>query len=163
MYGGIYAFQGEYDNPYYQGSIHKLNPLAEAFDEVYFENMVRGLKKDVSAKALLATEQRIPGLGNGVVQDILYNAGIHPRRKVSTLGDLEKSDLLYSMKGTLANMVELGGRDTEKDFSGIGEVIRLFYLRIHTKSRVRIADMRLSGRLIWEERYTIVRFASLWN
>lgn len=45
MYGGIYAFQGEYDNPYYQGSIHKLNPLAEAFDEVYFENMVRGLKK----------------------------------------------------------------------------------------------------------------------
>lgn len=118
MYGGIYAFQGEYDNPYYQGSIHKLNPLAEAFDEVYFENMVRGLKKDVSAKALLATEQRIPGLGNGVVQDILYNAGIHPRRKISTLGDLEKSDLLYSMKGTLANMVELGGRDTEKDFFG---------------------------------------------
>ena len=118
MYGGIYAFQREYDNPYYQGSIYKLNPLAEAFDEVYFENMVRGLKKDVSAKALLATEQRIPGLGNGVVQDILYNAGIHPRRKVSTLGDLEKSDLLYSMKGTLANMVELGGRDTEKDFFG---------------------------------------------
>ena len=163
MYGGIYAFQREYDNPYYQGSIHKLNPLAEAFDEVYFENMVRGLKKDVSAKALLATEQRIPGLGNGVVQDILYNAGIHPRRKVSTLGDLEKSDLLYSMKGTLANMVELGGRDTEKDFFGNWGGYKVIYLRIHTKSRVRIADMRLSGRLIWEERYTIVRFASLWN
>lgn len=118
MYGGIYAFQGAYDNPYYQGSIHKLNPLAEAFDEVYFESMIRGLKKDLSAKALLATEQRIPGLGNGVVQDILYNAGIHPKRKVSALGDLEKSDLLYSMKGTLANMVEWGGRDTEKDFFG---------------------------------------------
>lgn len=118
MYGGVYAFRGEYDNPYYQGSIHKLNPLAEAFDEGYFESMIRGLKKDLSAKALLATEQRIPGLGNGVVQDILYNAGIHPKRKVSTLGDLEKSDLLYSMKGTLANMVELGGRDTEKDFFG---------------------------------------------
>lgn len=118
MYGGIYAFQGAYDNPYYQGSIHKLNPLAEAFDEVYFESMIRGLKKDLSAKALLATEQRMPGLGNGVVQDILYNAGIHPKRKVSALGDLEKSDLLYSMKGTLANMVEWGGRDTEKDFFG---------------------------------------------
>lgn len=118
MYGGIYAFQGAYDNPYYQGSIHKLNPLAEAFDEVYFESMIRGLKKDLSAKALLATEQRIPGPGNGVVQDILYNAGIHPKRKVSALGDLEKSDLLYSMKGTLADMVEWGGRDTEKDFFG---------------------------------------------
>lgn len=118
MYGGIYAFQGEYDNPYYQGSIHKRNPLDERFDEVYFEAMIRGLKKDLSAKALLATEQRIPGLGNGVVQDILFNAGIHPKRKVSTLGDLEKSDLFYSVKNTLANMVEWGGRDTEKDFFG---------------------------------------------
>lgn len=27
MYGSIYAFKGEFDNPYYQGSIHKLCPL----------------------------------------------------------------------------------------------------------------------------------------
>ena len=118
MYGGIYAFQGEYDNPYYQGSIHKLNPLAESFDEVYFESMIAGVKPVLSAKALLATEQRIPGLGNGVVQDILFNAGVHPKRKVSSLSDLEKTDLLYSMKGSLADMVRLGGRNTEKDFFG---------------------------------------------
>lgn len=118
MYGGIYAFQGDFENPYYQGSIHKLNPLNEKFDEAYFENMIGDLKKDLSAKAFLATEQRIPGLGNGVVQDILFNAAIHPKRKISTLSDLEKTDLLYSTKGTLANMTELGGRDTEKDFFG---------------------------------------------
>lgn len=118
MYGAIYAFRGEFDNPYYQGSVHKLNPLHEQFDESYFENMIAGLKKDLSVKALLATEQRIPGLGNGVVQDILFNAGLHPRRKVSTLSDLNKTDLLYSMKGTLDRMVEQGGRDTEKDFLG---------------------------------------------
>lgn len=118
MYGAIYAFRGEFDNPYYQGSIHKLNPLDERFDEAYFEQMIGGLKKDLSAKALLATEQRIPGLGNGVVQDILFNAGIHPKRKVSTLSDLEKTDLLYSMKGTLSGMTEMGGRNTEKDFFG---------------------------------------------
>lgn len=118
MYGAIYAFRGELDNPYYQGSMHKLNPLDERFDEAYFEQMIGGLKKDLSAKALLATEQRIPGLGNGVVQDILFNAGIHPKRKISTLSDLEKTDLLYSMKGTLSGMTELGGRNTEKDFFG---------------------------------------------
>lgn len=28
------------------------------------------------------------------------------------------TDLLYSMKGTLANMIELGGRNTEKDIWG---------------------------------------------
>lgn len=118
MYGCIYAFQGDFDNPYYQGSIHKLNPLDDCFDEYYFEGLMNGGKKTLTAKALLATEQRIPGLGNGVVQDILFNAGIHPKRKVSTLSDLEKTDLLYSMKGTLMNMVEQGGRNTEKDFFG---------------------------------------------
>lgn len=118
MYGGIFAFQGEYDNLYYQGSIHKLSPLEVDFDEAYFENMIRNSKKTLSAKALLATEQRIPGLGNGVLQDILFNAGIHPKRKISTLSELEKSDLLYSIKGTLFRMIELGGRNTEKDFWG---------------------------------------------
>lgn len=118
MYGSVYAFRGEFDNPYYQGSMHKLNPLDERFDESYFEAMIAGLKKDLSAKALLATEQRIPGLGNGVVQDILFNSGIHPKRKVSALSDLEKIDLLGSVKGTLACMVGLGARDTEKDFFG---------------------------------------------
>lgn len=36
MYGSIYAFKGEFDNPYYQGSIHKLCPLDERFDKTYF-------------------------------------------------------------------------------------------------------------------------------
>ncbi len=116
MYGAIYAFRGEFDNPYYQGSMRKLSPLSAAFDEHYFASMIRGLTKDLSAKALLATEQRIPGLGNGVVQDILFHAGIHPKRKISTLTDLEKNDLLYSIKETLNRIIELGGRDTEKDF-----------------------------------------------
>ena len=84
MYGSIYAFKGEFDNPYYQGSIHKLCPLDERFDKAYFISLIRNLKKDISAKALLATEQRIPGLGNGVCQDILFNARISPKRKIST-------------------------------------------------------------------------------
>lgn len=118
MYGCIYAFQGDFDNPYYQGSMHKLNPLDDGFDEDYFEGLMNGAKKNLTAKALLATEQRIPGLGNGVLQDILFNAGVHPKRKIPTLSDLEKTDLLYSMKGTLMHMVEQGGRNTEKDFFG---------------------------------------------
>ena len=67
---------------------------------------------------MLATEQRIPGVGNGVLQDILFNAGIHPRRKKSSMSDTDKSRLFKSLKTTLKNMTELGGRDTEKDFFG---------------------------------------------
>lgn len=118
MYGCIYAFQGEFDNPYYQGSIRKPSPLDDSFDEAYFSALVAGTKQNLTIKALLATEQRIPGLGNGVMQDILFNVGIHPKRRISTLSTLEQNDLLYSIKGTLTEMIERGGRDTERDFLG---------------------------------------------
>jgi formamidopyrimidine-DNA glycosylase len=71
-----------------------------------------------SAKAVLATEQRVPGIGNGVLQDILFYAGIHPKRKKSTLTNKEKGELFHSLKSTLKNMTDQGGRDTEKDFLG---------------------------------------------
>ena len=44
----------------------------------------------LSLKALLATKQRIPGLGNGVLQDILFNAKMHPKRKVNRLSEDDK-------------------------------------------------------------------------
>lgn len=118
MYGGIQAFKGELDNPYYQGSLTKLSPLDENFDEKFFEQLFSNIQKDLSIKALLATEQRIPGLGNGVLQDILFLSGLHPKRKISTLSDLEKSDLFHCLKVTLQSMTNKGGRDTEKDFYG---------------------------------------------
>ena len=118
MYGSIYAFKGEFDNPYYQGSIHKLCPLDERFDKAYFISLIRNLKKDISAKALLATEQRIPGLGNGVCQDILFNARISPKRKISTLSEEDIDSLFNTVKSTLEEMTCRGGRDTEKDLYG---------------------------------------------
>lgn len=118
MYGAIYAYKGKFENPYYVGSIEKVSPLDDAFDRAYFMNLFTGLKKSVSAKAFLATGQRIPGLGNGVVQDILFNAGVNPKRKISTLSDFEKDELFHSLKFTLESMTEKGGRDTEKDLFG---------------------------------------------
>lgn len=118
MYGSIYAFKGEFDNPYYQGSIHKLCPLDERFDKAYFISLIRNFKKDISAKALLATEQRIPGLGNGVCQDILFNARISPKRKISTLSEEDIDSLFNTVKSTLEEKTCRGGRDTEKDLYG---------------------------------------------
>ncbi len=118
MYGGIWVYKGVFDNPYYQVSLKSISPLDDRFNEVFFDNLFKNTTKDISLKALLATEQRIPGIGNGVLQDILFNAGMHPRRKKSTLSDFQKSELLHSLKVTLAKMTELGGRDTEKDFFG---------------------------------------------
>ena len=95
---------------------HRLpDPLTNAFNEAYFDTLWRGTKQTLSAKAFLATEQRIPGLGNGVLQDILFNARIHPKRKLQSLGDNEQGMLFRSVKSTLKAMKDGGGRDTEKD------------------------------------------------
>jgi formamidopyrimidine-DNA glycosylase len=118
MYGGIWAYKGQFDNPYYQLSINSISPLDDAFDESFFDTLFKSTAKDISLKALLATEQRIPGIGNGVLQDILFNAGMHPKRKKSTLSDFQKAELFHSLKATLNSMTESGGRDTEKDFFG---------------------------------------------
>jgi len=118
MYGGIWAYKGVFDNKYYTLSLNSISPLTDEFDEVYFESVIRNTAKDLSAKALLATEQRIPGLGNGVLQDILFNAGINPKRKKSTLSDSAKAELYRSLKTTLKSMTGMGGRDTEKDLFG---------------------------------------------
>lgn len=120
MYGGICCFnEGEYDNKYYLIAKKKPSPLTDEFDLEYFNTIAsdNSVQKK-SVKAMLATEQRIPGLGNGVLQDILYNAKIHPKRKVQTLAEAEKDTLFNSIKATLLEMTLSGGRDTEKDLFG---------------------------------------------
>ena len=118
MYGGIWAYEGAFDNKYHKLSLSSISPLMDEFDETYFDNIIKNTTKDLPAKALLATEQRIPGLGNGVLQDILFNARIHPKRKKSTLTDSAKAELYKSLKTTLKSMTGMGGRDTEKDLFG---------------------------------------------
>jgi len=119
MYGGLMAFaEGENQNPYYLVAGTKPSPLTEAFSADYFNELISSVKPTLSLKAFLATEQRIPGLGNGVLQDILYEVGIHPKRKVGTLSSDDAKALYLSIKQTLTSMVELGGRDTEKNLYG---------------------------------------------
>ncbi len=120
MYGFLWCFkEGEFENPYYLVAKEKPSPMLEEFNYEYFKDMmsVPGMDK-LSAKAFLATEQRIPGLGNGMLQDILYNAGIHPKRKLQTISETEKRSMFTSIKTTLSDIINKGGRDTEKDLFG---------------------------------------------
>lgn len=119
MYGGLWAFrEGTFDSPYYAAAREKPPPLSEQFDRAYFQRLLRETKDTLSLKAFLATEQRIPGLGNGVLQDILFQAGLNPKRKLSSLTDEEKDKLFAGIKRTLDEMTKNGGRDTEKDLFG---------------------------------------------
>lgn len=121
MYGGVVCWEksASYDNTYYQTALSKPSPLTDAFDEAYFQALIApGAVQKLPLKAALATEQRIPGLGNGCLQDILWVAQMHPRRKLNTLDEGEVKRLFLSIKDTLKTMSELGGRSTEKDLLG---------------------------------------------
>lgn len=111
--------EGELLHEYYLTGKNRPNAFSDAFTRSYFLQLMEGeemAKK--SAKAFLATEQRIPGLGNGVLQDILYEAGIHPKKLIKTLTE-EQKDRLYRQIGvTLSEMYGQGGRSTEKDLFG---------------------------------------------
>jgi formamidopyrimidine-DNA glycosylase len=118
MYGGIYAFKGKLENRYHEISFNKISPLSNEFTRDYFENYLNGEKGNLSLKAFLATEQRFPGIGNGVLQDILFDAGLHPKRKLNSLISNEKDDLCKSIVKILSDMLAKGGRDTDTDLFG---------------------------------------------
>jgi formamidopyrimidine-DNA glycosylase len=95
------------------------SPLEDGFDWRMFESLLaEDTVPALSAKAFLATGQRIPGLGNGVLQDILWHARIHPRRKMGTLSAAERRVLFDAVKDVMADMEAKGGRDTERDLFG---------------------------------------------
>ena len=120
MYGLYACFrEGENDgNEYFVASRDAVSPLSEQFDQAFFESLLTDKTLKLSVKAFLATEQRIPGLGNGVLQDILFNAGVNPRRKMNTLDEAGLLRLFASVKSTLAEMAADNGRDTERDLYG---------------------------------------------
>lgn len=119
MYGSIGVYpDGIIEEKYHTLSASGISPLSGNYTEEIFRKLFTGTKKDLSAKALLATEQRIPGVGNGVLQDILFNARIHPKRKISTFSEKDRSVLFRSLKTTLQEMTDLNGRDTQKDLLG---------------------------------------------
>ena len=101
--------------PDYQIAKQKPSPLVKDFDRPYFDSLFTPDCDALTAKEFLATKQRIPGLGNGVLQDILWAARVHPKRKMGELLQPEKDALFEAIKHILCKMTVHGGRDTERD------------------------------------------------
>jgi formamidopyrimidine-DNA glycosylase len=120
MWGVLFCF-GEKETgglPDYQIARKKPSPLSNEFDRDYFNHLIDENSVELSAKAFLATEQRIPGLGNGVLQDILWTAKIHPKQKIACLSRKEMTQMYRAVKSVLRKMTDQGGRDTERDLFG---------------------------------------------
>jgi formamidopyrimidine-DNA glycosylase len=98
----------------------RIPPLEHAFTWDYFHQLLDQVDEDsaTSIKYFIISEPGVWGIGNGYLQDILFRAKIHPRRRIIDVLDREKRALYDAIVGTLKQAVELGGRDTERDLYG---------------------------------------------
>jgi formamidopyrimidine-DNA glycosylase len=94
-----------------------VSPVSDEFTYEYFRGLFNELEKDDprSAKFFIISKPGVWGVGNGYLQDILFRAKVHPRKRCVDLTDKEKKALYEAIKTTLKQAVELGGRDTEYD------------------------------------------------
>ena len=91
-------------------------PLHESFTLEYFNKLLK--KRRGYIKSFLLNQKNIAGIGNFYIHDILFDAQVHPLRKIPSLTQKEIEDLYHSMRSLLQKSVDLGGSSYEKDFYG---------------------------------------------
>lgn len=93
-----------------------MSPLDESFSLEHFVKLLN--RKRGFIKSFLLNQKNVAGIGNFYIHDILFNAKIHPLRKIPSLTSQEIEALYHSMREVLLESVKLGGARYEKDFYG---------------------------------------------
>jgi formamidopyrimidine-DNA glycosylase len=97
----------------------RTTPVDPAFTPQYLWDLVQSEECGKrSAKGLLTQDQLIPGLGNSIAQDILFQARLHPKHPVRELTRGEVETLHGIIVGLVAEIAEKGGRNDEVDLFG---------------------------------------------
>ena len=99
----------------------KFTPLDENFTLNYFLNLFSDVDPNStkSIKYFMISEPGIHGIGNGCLQDILFHAKLHPRRRVVDINHDEQTILYNVIVKNLTEIIQLGGRDSEVDLFGV--------------------------------------------
>ena len=95
----------------------RVSPLSDAFTREYFQGLFGELEEEDrrSVKFFVISQPGVWGVGNGYLQDILFRAKIHPKRRAIDILGEERRVLHEAIRETLKQAVALSGRDTERD------------------------------------------------
>jgi len=93
-----------------------LSPIDDTFTPEYFKRLLG--KRKARIKSFLLNQKNVAGIGNVYIQDILFVAGLHPDREISTLTEEEAAQLYDAIQTVLNRSVQLRGLEYEKDFYG---------------------------------------------
>ncbi|MCC7573031.1 MAG: hypothetical protein KO464_06550 [Candidatus Methanofastidiosum sp.] len=125
----LYAFltiatRDEKNQHRYAGNIGP-SPNESDFSLDYFLQVLSNNEKK-PIKSVLNIQDQISGLGNAYINDILFESGIHPKRKVSNLNQIERNNIFDSIIKIITSAIQLGGSTDEFDLYGnSGEYSRM--------------------------------------
>jgi formamidopyrimidine-DNA glycosylase len=111
----------------------RVSPLDDEFTVTYLQQPFAKVPPDDprSIKFFVVSKPGIWGVGNGYLQDILFRAGLHPRRRVVDISAKEQRALHRAIKTTITQAVKANGRDTERDlYNQPGRYVRLLDSRV---------------------------------
>jgi formamidopyrimidine-DNA glycosylase len=101
-------------------SLKRMSPMSAGFSVDAFQRLLADPEEQAtrSAKRFMISKPGLCGVGNGCLQDILFRAKIHPRRRMVTLSAQEQRALYDATIRTIGMMVKQGGRAGEVDLYG---------------------------------------------
>lgn len=109
-----------------------VDPLTEDFNFNYFKEKI-GRKKQV-IKNFLLDQHNIAGIGNIYADEILFESGIHPERKVNTLSDEEIEKLINNTKKILNKSIEINKATAKEYFEEENNYRYNEFFKVYNKS-----------------------------
>lgn len=95
----------------------KFEPDDEALTPGLFAELLGGAGRQLKS-VLVGKDAIVVGLSNSAFQDIIYRAGLHPKRRAADLGPAELRALYDAMRLVVAERLRLGGKAGFRDLHG---------------------------------------------
>ena len=94
-----------------------VSPEERRFTSKWFEEQLSQIETNIKM-ALVGKDAVLVGIQNSTFQDIIYQAGVHPKKKASGLSSSQIKALYDAIVITMKERVRLGGKDQFTDLYG---------------------------------------------
>jgi formamidopyrimidine-DNA glycosylase len=92
----------------------KASPMEEKFTFERFTELVSNMNRQLK-QVLVGKDAVLVGMSNSAFQDVIYRAGLHPKRRASDLSDEERRALFDAINQLMGERLRLGGKDKFQD------------------------------------------------
>lgn len=121
-------------------------PFSNDFNEVYLLKALA--RRQTPIKSVLLDQRIVAGLGNIYVCEVLFRAGISPKRKAGALSSARVRSLIPLVKGVLEEAIEAGGSSL-KDYRNASGDLGYFQhgFRVYGRDGESCQNTQCSGQI----------------